>query len=391
MRVVFNISGSLSWRRRPVGIVRVERELFKQIYTMEPITPVCLKQDGWYEVPKRLVSECVSDDWVNVVNPEDFPFPADRILDKFKPHHDDIFISLGSDWSFNIPDRVLEIYPNSRNLITACYDLIPLIYPEYTPGPEFFDQFSYHYERVRLTARKVFAISQVSASDLLEYWKETSPYERYPEVKPIPLAGLDVEHNINLSAQDKSLLKELNTSEGFVIFVSTLEPRKNHILLAHIWKKLFEEMGGDCPKLLFVGMMGWGSNDLLSQLSRMDATNHGKIIWKEGISDSLLKALYANCLFAVHPSNYEGWGLAATEAMSFGKVCVVSNNSAMPEATQNLVPSYHPQDFFGWLNEIRKLIVDTKYRQTLEKNIQQNFSIRTWEDFGKEFLTWVKL
>lgn len=83
--------------------------------------------------------------------------------------------------------------------------------------------------------------------------------------------------------------------------------------------------------------------------------------------------------------------LAATEAMSFGKVCVVSNNSAMPEATQNLVPSYHPQDFFGWLNEIRKLIVDTKYRQTLEKNIQQNFSIRTWEDFGKEFLTWVKL
>lgn len=65
-------------------------------------------------------------------------------------------------------------------------------------------------------------------------------------------------------------------------------------------------MGGDCPKLLFVGMMGWGSNDLLSQLSRMDATNHGKIIWKEGIGDSLLKALYANCLFAVHPSNYEG-------------------------------------------------------------------------------------
>lgn len=391
MRVIFNMTGSLSWRRRPVGIVRVERELLKQLYKLDKsIIPVCLKSGEWYKVPQKLLIECISDDWVNVENPEQHPFPSNEITLKFSPENSDNFISVGSDWSFNIPDKVEKLYPNNKNLITACYDLIPLMFPEYTPGSEFFDQFTYHYEKIRNIGKKVFAISNVSAKDLENYWCKTAPYEPHPEIKSIPLAGLEVNKDIVLSTDDKNLLDELNSPAGYVIFVSTLEPRKNHILLAHIWKDLYSKMGEKCPRLLIVGMRGWGSNDLLAELSKMDATIDGKIVWKEGIEDELLRALYANCLFAVHPSVYEGWGLAATEAMSFGKVCVVSNNSAMPEATQDLVPSYHPQDFINWKNEIQKLIEQPEYRKKIEKNIQENFVVRTWTDFGEEFLEWVK-
>ncbi|WP_156429409.1 glycosyltransferase, partial [Burkholderia sp. TSV86] len=103
------------------------------------------------------------------------------------------------------------------------------------------------------------------------------------------------------------------------------------------------------------------------------------------VSDALLAHLYANCLFTVFPSMYEGWGLAATESMSFGKACVIANNSALPQAAQGLMPQYPPGDFFGWKNEITRLIDDHAYRLDLERKIASHYVARTWADFSREF------
>jgi glycosyltransferase involved in cell wall biosynthesis len=99
----------------------------------------------------------------------------------------------------------------------------------------------------------------------------------------------------------------------------------------------------------------------------------------------LLAHLYHNCAFTVFPSLYEGWGLAATEALAFGKVCVVANNSSLTEATQELMPAYHPLDFLGWKGEIERLLDDLPYRQSLESEISLHYKHSTWNDFGKAF------
>lgn len=395
MRIVFNMSGALGWRRKPVGIIRVERELLKQLLDLAPqkLVPVALYDDVWRIVPKDQLTECVQDEWGNSSNPDLEPLPKYKNWQKFAPLPNDAFISVGSDWAFDIPEKVEKLYPDGRNLVAACYDLIPILYPQFTPNPQFYDWFRKHYKHVRRIAGKVFAISDCSKRDLEKLWAETSVKYSDPEIKAIPLAGMNDSADLTqiiLDEKDQKFLDMLQEGPGYVIFVSTLEPRKNHILLANIWKELYLEYGEKCPRLLFVGMSGWGSADLLQYLSKMDVTQDSKLIWAENLTDDMLKQLYANCLFALHPSVYEGWGLAATEVMSFGKVCLVSNNSALPEATQGLLPSFHPHDFPSWKEEIKKLIDSPSYRADLEKKVTDAYQVRTWRQFGQEFLDWIE-
>jgi glycosyltransferase involved in cell wall biosynthesis len=389
-RIVVNISASVGWRRRPVGIIRVERELIKNLNLLIPdkIVPVYLdmRTTSWKGVKPQLFKKIIDDDWVLSDKPDN---QSDIIFDdltSFKPDKSDSFISVGSDWSFGIPDLVSKLYGGERVLVSACYDLIPLIFPEFTPGPEFFQQFNTHYTNIAKSAKSVFAISENSKKDLLNFWSENNLLLDAPPIEVIPLAGLNNTNNFEgLCEKDKILLERIKNEGKYIIYVSTLEPRKNHQILLDIWRDLFKDRGSNCPQLLIVGMRGWGSDDLIEQMSRMAVTKSQRITWLEGVGDDLLSNLYANSLFSVFPSFYEGWGLAATEAIAFGKVCVVSNNSSLGEATYNLMPSYHPLDFPGWLEEIKHLIDDDNYRKELERTLTDTAPRRTWENFANDF------
>lgn len=389
-RIIVNITASASWRHRPVGIIRVERELVKQLNRRfdENIISVVFDNDEniWKEIPKNILSQVLSDQWVLSDNPS-----AETNIDisqfkTLKPQFNDRFISAGSDWSFSVPDLVHKIYGSNRVLISACYDLIPLIYPEFTPGPEFYDQFNKHYMSIAKYAKSVFSISENSKKDLLDFWSKNNTHKSLPTVDVIPLAGFSERKRTTLNENDNNRFNQIKLHGDYVIFVSTLEPRKNHQLLIDIWSQLYKQRGAACPTLLIVGMRGWGCSDLLNQLQKMEAVKSGKIKWEEGVGDELLFQLYENSLFSVFPSFYEGWGLAATEALSFGKVCIVSNNSSLIEATSSLNPSYHPLDFHGWYEEISRLIDDKLYKTQLEDKIKGFSYSRSWDDFGFEFV-----
>lgn len=389
-RIVVNITGSARWRRRPVGIIRVERELIKQIRRLHPtmIEPVLLDIDAgaWSIVGPSLFDQICSDNWVQSDNPDTIPESLKKERAPFKPRNNDKFVSVGSDWSFDIPKKVGQLYNGSKVLIPALYDLIPLVLPEFTPGPEFYAQFHRHYDHVARLSRAIFSISEHSKNDLVKFWEQEKICDNLPNVEVIPLAGLNCKTVLpKLNAADNAQLSEILNEGKYVIFVSTIEPRKNHQMMLDIWRQLHLELGQNCPHLIFIGMRGWGVVDLLEQMGRMNATREGYILWLEGIKDELLMHLYANALFAVLPSHYEGWGLAATEASSFGKICVTSNNSALLEATGGFSPSFHPLDLPAWKCEIKRLIVNPEYRKNLEANIMKNFIHRTWDDFGNDF------
>lgn len=389
-RIVVNITASANWRRRPVGIIRVERELIKQIRRLHPsqIEPVLLDLNTgeWKMTDATLFDEICTDNWVHSDNPDAVPILLQKKLMSFKPQVTDKFVTVGSDWSFDIPSKVAKLYGQNRVLIPALYDLIPLIFPEYTPGIEFYEQFQRHYRNIARLAQSVFSISEHSKKDLLNFWRQENLDEPLPRVEVIPLAGLVRKKTLpELSAEESTQLANIRKDSEYVIFVSTLEPRKNHQLMLDIWRELHLERGQNCPRLIFVGMRGWGVDNMLHQMDQMNATRDGRILWLQGVKDDFLMHLYAHALFAVMPSYYEGWGLAATEAASFGKICVTANNSAMVEATGGLTPSHHPLDFPAWNLEIRRLIDDSEYRKNLELKITEGFIKRTWDDFGSDF------
>lgn len=328
----------------------------------------------------------MSDDWVNSTDPEKTSASVHKHLQGFTPSNEDKFVSVGSDWSFKIPEKIEKLYGSKRVLVPACYDLIPLLFPEFTPGIEFFAQFDHHYRAVARLASTVFAISEVSAQSLRDFWEKAGLSSVAPQVEVVPLAApASVKTPPILGENDRAMLDDIENDGPYVIYVSTVEPRKNHQLLLDIWRDLHTERGEKCPKLVIVGMRGWGSEDLIRSASRMLASKAGKIVWLEGLSDALLMQLYARCSFAVFPSYFEGWGLAATEAAAFGKVCVVSTTGALVEATQGMMPSYHPLDFHGWKREIIRLLDDDMYRLSLESKLNTDRFKRTWRDFGGEF------
>jgi glycosyltransferase involved in cell wall biosynthesis len=389
-RIVVNVSTSADWCRRPVGIIRVEREIIKAVYDRFPerLVPAYLDrhQGRWTTIEQGCLEEILSEDWVNSSDPDKNAANVHKHLQRFSPSGDDKFVSVGSDWSFDIPEKVEELYGSKRVLVPACYDLIPLMFPEFTPGINFFGQFNHHYRAVARLASAVFAISEVSAQSLRDFWEKVGLSAVAPPVEVVPLAApAPVEIPPALVEQDRAMLDDIEKDGPYVIYVSTVEPRKNHQLLLDIWRDLHAERGSKCPKLLIVGMLGWGSEDLVRSASRMRASKDGKIVWREGLSDALLMQLYARCAFAVFPSYFEGWGLAATEAAAFGKVCVVSSTGALVEATQGMMPSYHPLDFHGWRREIIRLLDDDAYRLSLESRLDTDRFRRTWRDFGDEF------
>jgi glycosyltransferase involved in cell wall biosynthesis len=389
-RIVVNISTSADWCRRPVGIVRVEREVTKAIFRQFPdrIVPAYLErpQNRWATIDQDCFEDIMSDKWVLSDNPDEDAARVRNHLQKFVPADDDRFVTVGSDWSFRIPDQVERLYGSNRVMIPACHDLIPLLFPEFTPSGEFYEQFNYHYRAVARLAKSVFANSETSAESLRDFWESNGLAEDAPPIKVVPLAApIPPKTPPVLNEGDSAMMADIEKDGPFVIYVSTVEPRKNHQLLLEIWRELFAARGENCPKLVIVGMRGWGSNDLIRMAERMNATKAGKIIWREGLSDALLTQVYRRAAFSVFPSYFEGWGLAATESAAQGKICIVSNAGALAEATHGLMPSYHPLDFLGWKGEIERLLDDDVYRQSIEARLDLEKFKRTWQDFGNEF------
>lgn len=208
-----------------------------------------------------------------------------------------------------------------------------------------------------------------------------------PPVEVIPLGAMERAAQLpELTAKEVDTLRHILVGGNYILYVSSLEARKNHRMLVNVWRELYRERGKACPQLIFVGMNGWGVDDLRQQIGRMPVfKDDAKIVWLNGVSDALLAHLYANCSFTVFPSLYEGWGLAAAESMSYGKACVISNNSSLQQATQGLMPAYHPGDYFGWKAEISRLIDDSEYKENLEKKIEGQYRQRTWADFSRDF------
>lgn len=167
--------------------------------------------------------------------------------------------------------------------------------------------------------------------------------------------------------------------EPFILFVSTIEVRKNHRVLLHVWRECIRE-GRAMPRLVLVGRPGWGIAPLMEMLA-WDPLLQTHVTVLHDIADAQLAWLYDHCLFTVYPSIAEGWGLPIGEALGRGRICLHTSDPAQKEASQNLMPALHPDDFFGWKAAILELIEDPERRQRLEAKVRAEFKPITRERF----------
>jgi glycosyltransferase involved in cell wall biosynthesis len=165
-----------------------------------------------------------------------------------------------------------------------------------------------------------------------------------------------------------------------VLFVSTIEVRKNHRLLVRVWRRLLEQHGEDVvPALIFAGQIGWLVDDLLADLAASDYLS-GKIVVLPGLSDAQLRQAYRSSLFTVFPSLCEGWGLPIAESLAHGKFCVASDRTSIPEVGGDLIDYFDPSDDDDAVAKIERPLLDPGYLTAREARVRAEYRPRTWTD-----------
>jgi glycosyltransferase involved in cell wall biosynthesis len=266
-------------------------------------------------------------------------------------------------------------------LVTMVYDLIPYKFPHWFVGTEVGPAFRGWATATLCASDLVCAISESTRIDLRAFAEEHAIVP--PPVEVIRLGDGDL---ADVPVPDLDQVAGVAAGEPFVLLVSTIEARKNHALAYQAWRRLIAKHGpAAVPKLLMVGSPGWMTADLVAQI-RTDPVTDRHIVLVHGAADAELAWLYRNCLFALYPSHYEGWGLPVAEALAFGKACVASHTSSMPEVGGDLVDYHDPGDLVGYLAVLERMIFDGPYRAAREHRVQAGFRRTTWAECAESIL-----
>ncbi|HMG49931.1 MAG TPA: glycosyltransferase family 1 protein, partial [Inquilinus sp.] len=164
----------------------------------------------------------------------------------------------------------------------------------------------------------------------------------------------------------------------FVLCVGTIEVRKNAFALVQVWDRLRSELGGRLPRLILAGQRGWRTEDLFDLLARTGNLG-GAVAVAETPTDAELAFLYRRCLFTVFPSLYEGWGLPIGESLWFGKHCIASRSSSMPQVGGDLADYVDPRDPEDMHRVLRRALGEADYVAIRADRIQRR-TLRRWAD-----------
>jgi len=123
-------------------------------------------------------------------------------------------------------------------------------------------------------------------------------------------------------------LASLGIVKPYVLFVGTLEPRKNLRRLLGAWAGLPAALR-QSHQLVIAGGKGWGGVDVPQLVQALGLGDTALVLGY--VSDAQLAGLYAHARFLAMPSLYEGFGLPLVESMAHGVPVLTANCSAMPE------------------------------------------------------------
>ena len=169
--------------------------------------------------------------------------------------------------------------------------------------------------------------------------------------------------------------------DRFVLFVSTIEPRKNlPVLLDALAAR--RERGLELWPLVIVGKLGWLYEPILQRILDLNLQDW---VHRTGyVSNQDLPALYSAAALHVMPSRYEGFGLSVLEAMGCGTPVVCSNASSLPEVAGDAALLVPPDDVQGWSDAVTRVWQDAALRAHMcERGLAQAARF-TWEQAARQ-------
>lgn len=231
-------------------------------------------------------------------------------------------------------------------------------------------------------AKKVLTISQASKDDIIRTYKILGDriVVTYPGIKQVASTKYKV-----LSMDE--LKKKYGIEGDYVLFVGTLQPRKNIVGLIEAFSHVKRDSSPKAQNdilLVIVGKKGWMYEEILQAPKKYEVEN--KVRFLEFVPDEDLSLLYKNALCLVLPSLYEGFGLPILEAMQNGCPVITSNVSSLPEAGGDAALYIDPTNVDDIVSKISMLLKDEKLREELVKKGYQQVKKFSWEKTARETL-----
>ncbi|MDX1838555.1 glycosyltransferase family 1 protein [Legionella taurinensis] len=267
---------------------------------------------------------------------------------------------------FKYPRYLATITRNHFNMLAVLHDLIPLLNPEFcTPASTL--QFKNHLSRMLEHAQGIVTISDATYHQLHRHVQKEGAL--CPPVVSAPLApGL---------ANALSPGEPLVTSPYFII-LSTIGPRKNHLLLLRVFQRLLERHGRHTPKLVIIGKRSAPCPSTLALLDKKGPLKD--VILEAQASDAELANYLHYARALLFPTFAEGYGLPLVEAFSFGVPVIASDLPVFRDIAGNIPDYLDPLDGLGWMQAIEDYTPEHSARRQAQLERLASFRVPAWQD-----------
>lgn len=273
------------------------------------------------------------------------------------------------------PDFIPPFRRNCRSVITI-HDLAFLLYPHFLTKES-----ARYYGQIDQAWRKTDHIIAVSEATKRDSIRMLGVPEK--KITVIHEAANPVYRQLPQAEALHYTQQKYKFNRDYILFVSTIEPRKNLPGLLQAYRKLRDQYKRD-ELLVLVGAKGWLWEEVYETVDRLNLNDHVAFLGRVPLEDMVY--LYNGARVLVHPSFYEGFGLTPLEAMRCGTPVIVSNTSALPEVVGDAALMIDPHDIDGLTVAMWRVLTEDELRRDLACKGLKRARQFSWEKAAKQTL-----
>jgi len=253
----------------------------------------------------------------------------------------------------------------ARRRVITVHDLTYKRHPELLQK-ETLHNLQVHMPREIAAADAIICVSESTRDDLLRSY----------EVDPRRVFA--IHSGVSIAAGDGGATP--NLPDRYILFVSTIEPRKNLRVLLDAFERL-KKRGAYDGELVVVGRMGWKSDDLIPRLRSRD------VLHLDYLPPNELASVYRKAEIFVFPSIYEGFGFPLLEAMASGVPSIAARSSSLPEVGADAALYFDPSNARELEGAIEQLLKDRGLCEELIARGKRRVAEFRWDVTAEQTLT----
>lgn len=259
------------------------------------------------------------------------------------------------------------------------HDLSYIDHPEYVSDKNRRDLLRFVPKSIK-RSRKIVTVSEVSKSTIANFYN-ISPNNIL--VTPIP-----PEEKVNLTNDEVSMvLNEFEIKKPYLLYLGTLEPRKNIINLIEAYcnnKMLYENYS-----LVLAGKMDWKYEEIAQSISKKQEEGYS-IIYCGYVSDTQRAALYSGASVFVFPSLYEGFGMMILESMQYKVPVAISDIPVFHEVAKNSAAYFDPADPENIGSVLAEVLQNNSLSDKLIKSYETTLRMYSWKNNADKIISEIR-